>query len=407
MLTFDKGSDTVSVIDADTMDVLPVDIRANLNQMKMSPDGKWVICYHDISHSDSSNSTGGAVTFNAISIVDLENGEAYDAIVGAHPHDVQFTDDSSVAVVISDDYLSSISLDATQLQPRRIAIADDLVNPPKAEEVLLDPQGRYAIVRQYGVDELVLVDFDDNASEAVSFLDVGSNPTDMDVSADGSQAIVVARGSNEIWIYDLDDPTQAPNVVLMPESETFGSLILSGDDGQGVLYSTQTGDSRMGVWDRDQDDIMVRGTVKPISSVGISPTGETAIVFHPRDNGDIDPSSPYYNKNALSLMDMGDFFSTSYQLAAEPKAFSSTPDGNIGFYIMEDQPYLELLDYRTFVPSEIRLPSTPVHLGALPDTNTAFVSQEHNLGRISFFNADEEALETITGFELNAAIEHD
>jgi hypothetical protein len=43
----------------------------------------------------------------------------------------------------------------------------------------------------------------------------------------------------------------------------------------------------------------------------------------------------------------------------------------------------------------------------LPDTNTAFVSQEHSLGRISFFNADEDALETITGFELNAAIEHD
>ena len=53
-VTFDKGSDTVSVIDADSMDVMPVDIRANLNQMKMSPDGKWVICYHDINHADSS-----------------------------------------------------------------------------------------------------------------------------------------------------------------------------------------------------------------------------------------------------------------------------------------------------------------------------------------------------------------
>jgi hypothetical protein len=72
---------------------------------------------------------------------------------------------------------------------------------------------------------------------------------------------------------------------------------------------------------------------------------------------------------------------------------------------MKNQPFLELLNYQTFVPSEIRLPSNPVHLGTLPDTNTAFVSQEHDLGRISFFNTDEEILQTITGFELNAAIE--
>ena len=156
----------------------------------------------------------------------------------------------------------------------------DLVNPPKAEEVLLDPLGRYAIVRQYGVDELVLVDFDDNASESVSFLEVGSDPTDMDVSAEWCSSDCSGTGL-QWWIYDLADPTQTPNVIPMPESETFGSLILSGDDGQGVLYSTQTGDSRMGVWDRDEDEIMVRGTVKPISSVGISPTGETA-VFSPK-----------------------------------------------------------------------------------------------------------------------------
>ena len=73
---------------------------------------------------------------------------------------------------------------------------------------------------------------------------------------------------------------------------------------------------------------------------------------------------------------------------------------------MEGQPYLEMLNYRTLVPSEVRLPSVPVHLGSLPDTNIAFVSQEHNLGRISFFDTDEGDLQTITGFELNSAIDH-
>jgi DNA-binding beta-propeller fold protein YncE len=280
-----------------------------------------------------------------------------------------------------------------------------LINPPRAEEVLLDPDGRYAIIRQYGVNELVLVDFETSSSSQVSMLAVGENPTDMDVSPDGTEAIVVARGSKELWIYDLADPTADPIIIALPEEEVFGSLLLSPDSSQGLLYSTASGESTMGIWERSEEEITVRGLVKPVSNLGVSPTGETAIVFHPQTNGDTPSTSQFYNEHALSLVDLSDFFTTAYQLAAEPTSFASTPDGKIGFYTMENQPYLELLNYETFVPSEIRLPSNPVHLGTLPDTNTAFVSQEHDLGRISFFNTDEDELQTITGFELNSAIE--
>ena len=404
-VTFNKGSSSVSIINADNLDVSEVDIRRNLNQMKMSAQGEWAICYHDVGAEDGGTSSGGAISFNAISIVDLENQAHFEAMAGSYPHDVQFTEDGSMAVVISDDYLSSIDFSTGEPVLRRIAIADDLVNPPRAEEVLLDPQGRYAIVRQYGVNQLVLVDFAEDSASAVSMIEVGENPTDMDVSPDGTEAIVIARGSKEIWVYDLVDPSLTPVVLPLPEEEVFGSLIMSPDASQGLLFSTASAESTMGVWTRNDDEIVVRGLVKPVSNIGVSPTGETAVVFHPRENGDVESSSQFYNHYALSLVDMSDYFTSAYQLAAEPDSFASTPDGNIGFYTMKDQPYLELLDYRTFVPSEIQLPSNPVHLGTLPDTNTAFVSQEHGLGRISFFNTDEEILQTITGFELNAAIE--
>ena len=84
----------------------------------------------------------------------------FEAIVGSYPHDVQFTEDSSLAVVISDDYMASIDLTTDSIAPKRIAIADDLINPPRAEEVLLDPNGKYALVRQYAVSDLVLVDLE-------------------------------------------------------------------------------------------------------------------------------------------------------------------------------------------------------------------------------------------------------
>lgn len=401
-ITFNAGSDSISIIDSASMDVFDISVRSNLNQMKLSPDGKWVICYHDLSAEEGGTGSGGAISFNAISIVNLDTFEHIEAVVGSHPHDIQFTEDSSLAVVIADDYLAAIDLSVDTPTPTRIAIADDLVNPPRAEEVLLDPAGRYALVRQYAVDQLVLVDLQTNE---VSRLEVGANPTDMDVSKDGAKAFVIARVAKEIWIYDLEDPTIIPVVLPIPEEEVFGSLLLSPSGEQGILFSTVSGEARFGLWDRSTDEITIRSLVKPISGVEINPTSDTSIFFHPRENGDISSSSPFYNKFGISLVDMDDLFSSAYQLANEPRSFAHTPDGTLGFYTMENLSYLEILDYQSFVPSELQLPSNPIHLGSLPETNTVFVSQEHALGRISFYNSDEEKLQTITGFELNSAIE--
>ena len=157
-VTFNQGANSLSVIDTETLAVSDIDIRSNLNQMKMSPDGRWAICYHDLSVDSDDLAQGAAISYNAISIVDLQEEQHFEAMAGSHPHDVQFTENSETAIIISDDYLSVIDLTAQTPSPERIAIADDLINPPKAEEVLLDPDGKYVLIRQYGVDELVLVD---------------------------------------------------------------------------------------------------------------------------------------------------------------------------------------------------------------------------------------------------------
>ncbi len=404
-VTFNEGSDDLSVIDTDTLDVVSVEVRSNLNQMKVSPDGRWAICYHDISAEDDTD-PDGSISYNEISIVDLDSLVHHQAVVGTFPHDVQFTDDSTQAVVVSDDYLAVLDLTAETIEPERIALSDELIDPPEAEEVLLDPLGQYAIVRQYGVDELILVDLDSRLTEA---LPVGDNPTDMDLSADGLDAIVVARGSGELWIYDLTDPTAEPEVITMPAGEIFGSLLVSPDNNKGLLYSTVSGLSRYGVWDRSTGEVVVNQLVKPVAGIGVSPTGGTALIFHTLDNGDIDPDSVFYDQPALTMIDLDDFFPNPIQLTAEPTAYANAADGETGYFIMDGAPYLGVLDYSTLLHDTLPLPSDPVYLGTLPDTNTAYISQEHELGRISFYNPDagpdETTLQTVTGFELNSQID--
>ena len=44
-VTFNKGSDSISIINSSTLEVTEIEVRDNFNQMKMSPDGNWVIYY--------------------------------------------------------------------------------------------------------------------------------------------------------------------------------------------------------------------------------------------------------------------------------------------------------------------------------------------------------------------------
>jgi hypothetical protein len=73
---------------------------------------------------------------------------------------------------------------------------------------------------------------------------------------------------------------------------------------------------------------------------------------------------------------------------------------------------VEILNYRTLIFEELALRSDAVFVGALPDldpddldTPPAWVSQEHPMGRITFWDPDSQTDQTITGFALNGAIE--
>ena len=403
-VTFNAGSDDVSIIDAQSLEVQTVPVRENFNQMKMSPDGRWVAVFHDPRVDDVDSSGGGAQSFNEVSFVEVATGEHHPRVVGFNPRDIQFTEDGSLAVVVSDAYLAAVDLLTDEPVVERIPITDDLIDPPEAEEVLLVPDGSFAFIRQYGVTDLTVVDL---AARLVDQVAVGDNPTDLDVTPDGTQAVAVARGSSELWVYDLADPYAQPLVIPTPEDYVFGSVIMSPDNSKGLLYSTASGEAVYAAWDRETDVIDVYGLVKPVDTVGVSPDGRVALVFHDKSNAEgADPEDDFYNRYALTLVELDDFFPNPLLLAGEPTAYANTDDGEWGFFIMDGEPYVVALDYDQLIDHEITLKSDPVYLGVLPEGHTAYASQEHDLGRISFFDPDTGVVQTITGFELNSGIEY-
>ncbi len=403
-VTFNAGSDSVSIIDAESLAVTEVEVRPNLNTLEMSPDGKWAVLYRDQDGEDY-DEDDSVISYNDVSLVDLTNAVHYLKIVGANPQDVQFTEDGRTAVVVSDAYLSILDLSTPDADPVRIRLTEDTVDPPEAEEVLLIPDGSHAFVRQFGAEHLLLVDL---AAGTVAPLDVGDSPTDLDLTPDGLSAVAVARGSNELWIYELADLTATPTILNMPDGQVLGSVLISPAASKAMLYSTASGVSAAAAWDLNTDEIVAYTLVKPVSGMSITPDGQTALIFHDKDNGsDVPAASDFYNHYGLTMVELEDFFQAPYLLPAEPTGFASAEEGDVGYFIMDGQPLLEVLDFGGLSYAEVELASDPVFVGVLPESRLAYVNQEHELGRMSFFDPDSSDLVTLTGFELNAAIEHE
>jgi DNA-binding beta-propeller fold protein YncE len=404
-ISFNAGSNDLSIVDAESLDVVNVPVRANLNAMSVSPDGQWAVVYHDADVDDDElDDQGGAQSFNELSLVDTTSYEDFPMVVGANPRQVQFTESSDLAIVVSDQYLAMIDLTAATPGPTMVQIADDLLEAPVAEELEIAPDGSYAFVRQYGEDDIVVVDL---ASYVVERVGVGYNPTDLDITPDGAHAVVVSRGDSELWMLSTADPFAPADVIELPTSFVLGSLSMVPDGSSGVLYTTAVLQDRYATWDVSSGDVTVRSLVKPVGTMSISPTGQTLLVFHTQEDAvDADPDGSFYGEWALSMIDLEDFRANPLTLGSEPLEYANSGDGAHGYFVQDDVEAMVRLDYDTLLYEEVELKSQPEHVGVLPTSNYAWVSQVHDLGRISFYDPGTEALETITGFELNSEIEH-
>jgi hypothetical protein len=79
-------------------------------------------------------------------------------------------------------------------------------------------------------------------------------------------------------------------------------------------------------------------------------------------------------------------------------------------FIMENNRNVGVIDYATRLVDDLLVPSQPVHIGMMPleadpEDALGWISQEHELGRISFIEPYSLSVETVTGFELNSNID--
>jgi len=412
-VVFNDGEDSVSVLDVDTDEVGTVDVREDFNYMTMSPSGKHAVCYLNTALLEGNESFQGVLSYTEVSIVDLDELVSHDFSVGFNPKQVKFANDGELAVIVSDEYITVVDLTAETPAPLLLDLGADPFEPPVAAEVEVEPDGQYAFVRYESEDAIQVVDLSDGG---LDYLFAGSNPTDMDLSPDGTELMVVARASQELFTFDTSAPGDPSSHLQLPHTETIGSLAMAPVGDVALLYTTAALTDRVTVWDRasgvtelTEDD--VERLVKPVGQVIMAPDGESVLVVHTLEDvpDDNDIYSDHHAMTIISVSD-GTFLPNAVLLEDELESLANFDDGQKAVFMMTDNRNVGVIDYPSRLVDDILVPSYPVHVGVMPQEDglpdpVAWISQDHPLGRISFAEPDSLGIETVTGFELNSGIE--
>lgn len=424
-----EGADTVAIVRADEANAdgdIPVTLLrapSEVNAFALSPDGRKLLAYIDpnkeLDPSDgvASLQTAALVKFGATAADDA----LYQLSVSRLIRDIEFTDDSSQAFLVGREGVNQIVFDEITgdalIRPLSLGLSDSAF-PPEDFEVEVAGDGSYMAVRSSAFAGVALYDLTMEAA-APKLLELDGIPTDIDLieSGDERQVIVTVRNAGQIVLVDVDgafaeEPDAARPISISSEQAGLAQIVPGG--AEILLYSTLPLVPDLGIYDVEEDELRSLALRNKIRSVAVSEDGTTAVVVHEaRDNATAsDPVLQAFQRSeGLTIVDLPSGYRRPIALESPAAATLITQDseGNGVLYVMLQSPSdttpegLLRVDLRTFRTDFTELPRKPIEMGVV--AGKVFVSQESDVGRLTFFDVDTQAQRTISGYELNAGID--
>ncbi len=400
----------------------------HLNQMVIDPTGSYAVAWFDLQKAVADSGGLGGVgpigSFQDVSIVALSPGNlaSVDLSVGFRPREVEFDDAGTRAFVVTDDGVSVIDLAAAVGGGPSIAapipVSDDPFEDPQTIEVDIVGTGAYAVVRQADRAELRVVTMTGPSAGESWVVPLSVEPSDVDLSPDGSRAYAALRGSSQLAVIDIPEDAIDPAGVELIElgTDAAGSLVLSSDGNRAALFTNATLREEITLIELSDPSypLTTWPLQKSIRFIKFDPTGSKILLFHAKAPGDPDEATSFDEfidrSHGYSLLDVATGFAklqitpvepTAMAFApAAPRAFVSLDGGDAEGAVAE----AHTIELDTGVVRTLELGSPPDALGILPDAEVVFVSQRHSLGRITFMEIASGQVRTLTGFDLNSRV---
>lgn len=405
------NSDDVTIIEMDgdggfaTRDI---DVRPDTNALAPSPDGRFIVAYHDPNLTAVS---GAPATDQEISIIDVEGGESVERSVGMHPWKVLYNDDVTRAFVVTEGGINVIdleNLEAGRVEP--VTLFESGSYTAETADIEITADGTMAIGRKSGTAELKIARLD--GSETAMTFTLPAVPTDLDVSADGTFGLMVLRELSQVAFFDLplDADAVDPFTYVDLPGKVVGLATLSENGDHVLLFTSVAGTAddlrRITLMNRTGDTWAVNSALleRPIEAVvsvdGTDGETETAVVIHQSISTGIS-DKPF----AYTLVTIPTLMTKLQMLATQPGQLLLTPDGDYGFLLLRNENKAEKIDLGSLIVNDVMLSSPPTAAGYAGVTDTVFIAQDHPAGRMTFIGVTDESTKTITGFNLNEEIE--
>jgi DNA-binding beta-propeller fold protein YncE len=417
-----NGTATVVRPSGETDSIRVLATLQRLNRLDIDPSGRYAVVWFDLAKAIQEGGIGGIGSFQDVTVISLATGaeKAVNLTVGFRPRNVQFDAAGNRAYVVTQDGVSVIDLGhATMHAPTivpPIPVADPSI-PPDDLEVHVVATGEYAAVRQAGASSLRIVNVGSTPGTAWT-IPLDSPATDIDLAPDGARVYVVQRTAKKLAIVDVPADAIDPSGVDVIDlaNASVGSLVLSRDGRRGLLYTNATLDERITLIELDQPGYphVTWALKKAVRAVGISPTGDSALVLNAKAFGDPATASSFDDfvdkSYGYTLLDLASGFGKLQITPVDPGPFAYAADGTKVYIALDggDAPTatraLQVATVQTGVVTTKQLGSPPSSVGILPGAGQAFVAQRHPLGRVSFLDLVSDAVRTVTGFDLNSHI---
>lgn len=411
------------------------------NAWSVSPDGRFALAWTNarraLAASPKTNSLEG---FQDLTVIDMsaQPPKATTMAVGYRPVSVTFSADGRRAYAVTEDGISVVGLAGPTGAVGVIgdvALTDDPNENADTRDVSVTSDGR-AVVRREGSPDVRIVDLTTGVTGTVTL----SGPvTDLDVTSDGARAIAVVRQTSQVAILPLATAGTDPTTVLYTiiTDELIGSVVLTADNKQALLYSNASDAEHLTVLDLVTGAYRVLHVHAPVLSLFPSPDGQYAVVLHhqpvavadagvpgsvdasTRDAGVADggvavtttptPTAPPAIAPAFSVIPLDGTRSGRIQeTGAAPQSIAFAPNSSQALVTVRGDQTKTFGVYVVGLPTlqvtPIVLASPPIATGVVAAANRGYVAQSHPEGRITFIPFDTSTPQTLTGFDLGARV---
>lgn len=384
-----------------------------LNQLVLSPDGKYGVAYFDAVANQGKTTAGHAL--QEVTLINLTAGQekTFTLTVGFNTQKVEFSADSSRVFIVTEQGVSVAEVakinSATIIPP--VALLRNALLEAKPEEVLITSDGAAAILRQSGVKGLRAVNL---ISGDLTDLTLDAEPTDIDLRADGKMLVAVLREAKTVvlldWPVDFSPGATIDSLSVAPY--TVGQAVLTPDGKSALLFSNATSQEAVVRADLNTRQIFVTSLKKGVRGIYASPDGKNVVIMHNKVPGTIsaqDDVETFLDKShGYSLLSLSSGFVKLQLTSTQTGPISFAPDGQSAYLLLNDTAQgikqVECIDLLGFLVDNLTMGSPPVSLGVMASTKKVYVAQDHALGRVTFIDMDSHQTKTVTGFELNSHV---